>query len=464
IMPSIWSKLLMPEWALPYNCYEIGHTWTPSCEDAAIDMTLTVFVEAVKLYTPLYLMSEVMRSRRHRSQKWSLQSVVTSVVSNTLRSSSFLGFTAMLMMTVFCNMRRFTGKFYYTLCAYLPVFLSSLFAILIEKRSRRAALAIYCANIASETLYRMLVNRNYIRPVPRGEVILFTVSISVILLIVRKYGYGKDAVSSGLKFILGAEESGNYVINHRCSNNIKISDKIKSLILEMDSCVVRHPKCKHTYNSCLLNTLWYSMRNFAIGWSAQLVLSVFTKQKFLKLPITTFINGLTDKRNINFGLFLSTFTVVYKSMICLLHKTNSLPPEWYTIIASLCAGPTMLLSTSSMNTTITMYLLWKAIEMVYLLAVRNGLLGGVNQTVILLYAISTAQLAYVTILEPRAMRSSYLKFIDRITGQKLNSFNRSVLDVFGTGASKGYEHIQFPKLWFQYTSRQFKENVLSWLI
>ena len=23
-MPSVWSKVLMPEWSLPYNCYEIG--------------------------------------------------------------------------------------------------------------------------------------------------------------------------------------------------------------------------------------------------------------------------------------------------------------------------------------------------------------------------------------------------------------------------------------------------------
>ncbi|KAH9396114.1 hypothetical protein TYRP_019861 [Tyrophagus putrescentiae] len=29
-MPSILSKILMPEWNVPYNCYELGHTWTPN--------------------------------------------------------------------------------------------------------------------------------------------------------------------------------------------------------------------------------------------------------------------------------------------------------------------------------------------------------------------------------------------------------------------------------------------------
>jgi hypothetical protein len=117
----------------------------------------------------------------------------------------------------------------------------------------------------------------------------------------------------------------------------------------------------------------------------------------------------------------------------------------------------------SPNTTITMYLLWKCIEMVYMLGVRNGLIGCVDQTIIFLYAISTAQLAYVTILEPNAMRPSYLKFVDRITGHRLNSFNRLVLDIFGTGASKGYEH-SFPDLCLKYTTRQFQENIINWLL
>ena len=149
-------------------------------------MTLTVFKESLKLYTPLYVLNAIIR--RELSAK-----VITSIVKNTLRSSSFLGFTALLMMSMFCNIRRFTGntlitslmqinwilvaivgKFYYTLCSYLPVFVSSLFAILIEKRSRRGALALYCANIASETVYRMFVNRSYIKAIPRGEVLLYT--------------------------------------------------------------------------------------------------------------------------------------------------------------------------------------------------------------------------------------------------------------------------------------------------
>ncbi|CAG2109119.1 unnamed protein product [Medioppia subpectinata] len=340
----------MPEWALPYNCYEIGHTWNPNCDEAALDVC----------------------------------------------------------------------KFYYTLCSYLPVFVSSLLAILIEKRSRRGALAVYCANIASETVYRMLINRHIVKPIARGEVLIFT------------YGYGRDPVCVGLKVMLGRE---------------------------------KHPKCNHRQRSCVSNSLRYFMGNFAIGWTAQVLMNTLMRPKrLIRSPKTVIISSLTDSNNVYFGLFLGSFSAVFKSVNCLLRRFTNTSQDWHSLVAALCAGPTMYLSSNTMNTTIALYLLWKSIEMLYLMAVRKGWLGYKDQTIMLLYAMSTAQLAYVTIMEPRAMRPSYLKFIDKITGHKMSSFNRTVLDVFGTGSSLGYEHNVFPNLCPNHTTRQFKENVINWII
>lgn len=39
---------------LQYSCYELGHTWTPSCRKASFDVALLVFKEAVKIYGSLY--------------------------------------------------------------------------------------------------------------------------------------------------------------------------------------------------------------------------------------------------------------------------------------------------------------------------------------------------------------------------------------------------------------------------
>ena len=54
-MPSILSKFFSPEWNVPYNCYEMGHGWTPYCSAAALEIGLIVFQQSLKLYAPLYL-------------------------------------------------------------------------------------------------------------------------------------------------------------------------------------------------------------------------------------------------------------------------------------------------------------------------------------------------------------------------------------------------------------------------
>ena len=56
-MTNAISKLhnALETWSFKYNCYEAVHPWTPFCSDSALDIGLTVFGEAIKLYTPLYL-------------------------------------------------------------------------------------------------------------------------------------------------------------------------------------------------------------------------------------------------------------------------------------------------------------------------------------------------------------------------------------------------------------------------
>lgn len=46
-------------WSFKYNCYEAVHPWSPYCSYSALDVGLTVFGEAIKLYTPLYLVSNL---------------------------------------------------------------------------------------------------------------------------------------------------------------------------------------------------------------------------------------------------------------------------------------------------------------------------------------------------------------------------------------------------------------------
>lgn len=52
---AVLSKLR--ELSLPYNCYEVGHTWTPECYEAALSVGFCCLVEGMKIYAPLYLVS-----------------------------------------------------------------------------------------------------------------------------------------------------------------------------------------------------------------------------------------------------------------------------------------------------------------------------------------------------------------------------------------------------------------------
>lgn len=52
---AVLSKLR--ELSLPYNCYEVGHTWTPECNEAALSVGFYCLVEGMKIYAPLYLVN-----------------------------------------------------------------------------------------------------------------------------------------------------------------------------------------------------------------------------------------------------------------------------------------------------------------------------------------------------------------------------------------------------------------------
>ena len=54
---SVLSKLLCLDYSLRFNCMELGHTWTPSCTEAALDIGSSCFRESLKLYLPIFLVS-----------------------------------------------------------------------------------------------------------------------------------------------------------------------------------------------------------------------------------------------------------------------------------------------------------------------------------------------------------------------------------------------------------------------
>jgi len=166
--------------ALPFNCYELGHTWNPSCSKAAVDIGFHCFKESFKIYTSCYVVSlcygriwiwrkgtkdsrvlllllivlqlSLLASKRYpKSREEALR-----MLKDVTRSAAFLSVNGFGFVFSFCLIRKILGHFNFLSVGYLPAFLGSYAAILVEKPHRRSLLALYVTNVASETLFRML--------------------------------------------------------------------------------------------------------------------------------------------------------------------------------------------------------------------------------------------------------------------------------------------------------------------
>ena len=112
---SVFSKP-----SLPYSCYEVGHTWTPFCTNAAAGVGLSSFEEGLKIYSSLYIVSIQSLSMFTYKELtvfilFQLSSVLTGKIPTTdslkklfisvLQSSCFLGANGALYIVFFCLLR-----------------------------------------------------------------------------------------------------------------------------------------------------------------------------------------------------------------------------------------------------------------------------------------------------------------------------------------------------------------------
>lgn len=430
---------------LPFNCYEMGHTWTPYCSKAACDIGWFVFTEAIKSYTGLYLLVSI-------RQLWSKKSLnskqLREILVSILRSSSFLGFNAFSVLILFCLTNHSVGKLYLSLMGHFPSIVGSFLSIHLEKPSRRGPLAFYVANIAAETIYRLLVNKKLIKPIYCGEVLLFSFTMSAMMYYIHKNGFNSDAISLVIKKLIGKEEV-NYLKMKKDfhTNNQNVVP------------TVNHSSC-HKY---LIKSI---IKQFVIAWTGISAVKILYKNKPSNLSQKVVYKILTSKDCINFALFVSTFTGIYQATNCLFRQLNDHPIntdshiDWSKYVPGFCAGLSMAFYPSK---TIAQYTFWKMVEIAFFDAVKQGKIANHELIIKIIYAISCSQLFFVAAISPTNLRTSYMKFLDRFTHRALHLLNRNILDLFGTNSSAGFEKF-IPNLDLKYTSRQFQEAVLVWTI
>lgn len=241
------------------------------------------------------------------------------------QSTAFLTTSAFSYSAYLCLLRKVFGGFNIWTASYIPAFMSSFTAILVERPSRRSLLTMYVANVATETLWRMGVSRNIVKSIPNGQVLILGVATSALLFYFRSGWHleGKDSVYDIIRFIVGRDEEGgprevkeaspatsrpkgknNYlVIQMFLSLYKKSTDKLKAL--------PKHEKCPHNH-SCVYYSLSGGSKLFGIGLSVQVALKLILNIQKIAMAPKKIFNILFSKDTLKIGGFLGGFSFIYR--------------------------------------------------------------------------------------------------------------------------------------------------------
>uniref|UniRef100_A0A8C5DCH7 Transmembrane protein 135 n=1 Tax=Gouania willdenowi TaxID=441366 RepID=A0A8C5DCH7_GOUWI len=450
---------------IPHNCYEVGHTWSPSCVRAAADVTRSALEVSFKVYAPLYLIAAVLRRRK---KDYYLKRLLPEI----LWSTSFLTANGGLYIVFFCILRRLLGGFYSWSAGFGSALPASYIAILLERKSRRGLLTIYMTNLATETLFRMAVTRGLVKPINHGEVLLFSITASLFMFFFRSKDGLKGFTMSALKFIIGKEEIPSHPVTAEPSSSKppeepaaietdsqasavtpkargkSLAAYTRELIESICKRGPRHRCCKHHHDNCISYCIKGFVRMFSVGYLIQCCLKVPSAFRQMFSKPSRLPSFLYHKENFQLGAFLGSFVSIYKGTSCLLRWVRNIDDELHALIAGFLAGLSMFFYKS---TSISMYLFSKLVETMYFKGIEAGQCPYFPHADTILYAISTAICFQAAVMEVQNLRPSYWKFLLRLTKGRFALMNRHLLDVFGTQASRDFKGF-VPKLDPRYIS------------
>ncbi|PAA83112.1 hypothetical protein BOX15_Mlig028198g1 [Macrostomum lignano] len=434
-----------------FTCYEVGHTWSASCLQAWKDVGFASYRTAFKIYFPLYLLAMFLK-RRNQQKKSKLSQDLKKMFPELLRSTFFLGTNGLTFIVTFCLWRRLvTDSLTLVNTGFLPSFTCSAASVCFERKPRRSLLAVYMANIAMETIYLMLKTRKLIRPLPYGEVLLFSVSTSFFL-----YMYQSNKISgsmkSGIRFILGDSAEKPPATQERPSPSGWLPRWAQAALRALPGSGGGPPRCPNGHHDgCLISAIYKFGRMFAFGFGLQTALRLVTalasalqSARRRRSLVGAIRDALLHSDSLRFGAFLGGLSAIYKAVGCLLIRCchgNQRPWQWAA--SGLAAGGSMLAYRSS---SVAMYCASKAAELACSAAVGAGWLPRLPHSDILLYALSTGIVFHCAVFEPHSLRPAYWQFLLRMTDGHFDDINRRILD----GLNGGHSSLLKPDFWPDY--------------
>lgn len=275
-----------------------------------------------------------------------------------LQSTGFLTTSAFAYSLFLCLMRRYIGPYNFFTVSYVPAFLSSMCALLIERPSRRGLLCLYVSNVATETWFRMAVSRNICRPIPHGQAIIFGLSIASMLYYYRKgmhqraptpgtsnaphQSTSKDSFFDIIRFVVGRHEEQPMQLLHQPQYMARRRERTaagshsdgrrppratNNLYSAIQSCVQwyvealkylkyklgRHRTCPHTRTSCVYYVLQGGSKLFTIGVGLQVLLKCLLQMKAIaRKPAEQLKKIFASRDTMKLGIFLGGFAGLFR--------------------------------------------------------------------------------------------------------------------------------------------------------
>ncbi|PIC18186.1 hypothetical protein B9Z55_024168 [Caenorhabditis nigoni] len=400
---------------LTASCYETIHTWNPNCYGAVWDAIPTGLYFSLKTYASFYLITNVV-GKRGRLDKINWKKFGIDVC----QSSLFLVTNMCFFLILLCKFRHWLGFFTPVTMGLFSSILASAIAIMVEKKTRRPALALYLINLASETWYRHLANHGYVKMYKYGECVPFGIGL-MLFTYLQSRGRLPKSFNGFMNAALKINVSDN-VINEK-----KIPANFRSFLEKLRNDYEKTELCQHPH-SCVSHSTESFVKNFSVGLTASSALTVMRNfRTILKNPFKL-VNLLISKQNMQLPLFAGFLPFIFNVSRCSLNRLPGVPPMLNNIFS---AGLASIAMAFYPTVSIAMYCLWKAIETVYFDLMERGYLPKVKNAEIVLYAITTGYVLWNCIVEPRAIRRGYLNFLSGLVGGKIGLFNRQLYDHFG---------------------------------
>lgn len=470
-MAQVQSKIIPITSTIATSCTNYVHPWTDSCLQAISGLYLWCILDSLRIYTTVYCLTLFMKGRIPTKDD------IKKTINGILQSTAFLSGTGFGYSLFLCSLRRVLGNFNILTASAIPAFLASVFAIQIERPSRRTLLALYVSNVATETLWNMAVSRNMVRNIKYGDVALFSGSMAILLMYFKGGYYNNtgsqlDPMFKVLRFIVGPHEETGHLTRSREETNTFYRQQVtnsqsqsrsrsdswqnqtrkqKNMVFHTINqmlriykkfiyrikCCDRYQACPHPF-SCLYYTMQGAGKMFSIGLGIQISLKLLLNIRYLFSSPAKIKTAIFRKETFNLASFLGAFAGIFRATLCIMRRCTGKDNPSYALPAGLLAG---LAFTRYPDTTVALYVLWKAAQITYNLGIAKGIVPKVPGFTEFLYCFSTAVLFHAALLEPLNLRPSYWKFLHSISGGRIACMSRAPLDVWGLNTTEALKQV-----------------------